>query len=54
MDKHFVSELDKFIAEFDSVNGRLSESQKEEIQKASHLSQWRDDPEAAKKAQEEL
>lgn len=41
-DKQFISDIDRFLAEFDAKNPQRSESQQREITKFSRIFQWRD------------
>lgn len=53
MDKNFVSELDKFIADFDKNNPKKSVSQQQEIKKFARIFKLRDDADAGKKKVDE-
>lgn len=54
MQKNFVSELDQFLADFDTQHPEKSASQKASIKKHQRIAKLRDDPEAAKKLQDKI
>lgn len=50
VDKHYVSDIDQFLVEFNKQNPKLSTSQQEEVKKFTRIFRLRDNHEASEEA----